>query len=219
MDHDLRDNDLAEFFSHFGEWWSQYGNTVLAVVLAGAIVFLGYKFWTIRSYQATESAWSELANTTSPQNYLSVAADHSDPAVQALAYLRAGDLFAQAARAAHAPAAASQPAQHLSPEQALSQAQDAYQHVLAVAKHPVYRINATLGLARVAESRRDWSAAQKQYQQALDAAQTASLPSLALQAQHGLDMLPQLQEPVVFPATQPATQPAATQPATTQPAK
>ena len=91
--HELKENDLAEFIANFGVWWSKHGHVVvIAVVLIGGGYFV--KSWIDAKRAAShEAAWSDLANSTSPQVFREVAELHSDPAVRSLAYLRGADLL------------------------------------------------------------------------------------------------------------------------------
>ena len=91
--HELEENDLAAFLINFRQWWNKYGNTLLAVILIAATVFLGKRWYDSSRAAAHEAAWSDLALATSPGAFRDVAATHPDPTVQALARLRGADLL------------------------------------------------------------------------------------------------------------------------------
>jgi hypothetical protein len=213
--------------------WDRFGNTVLTAVLIVALVVAGLRLYNWRQTQVVEEAWGSLNTTFTPQALL-VVADENDgvPAVQALARLRAGDLFLQealtAAGQAEAAASTTEPdadaPEPADPASLLQQAGQAYQMVLDTDADPLYGHNARLGLAAVAESQAQWDQATDHYQQVIQNAAPA-YPVLVQQAQARLDLLPQVQQPLPFgpeptpialpvPLTQPATQPAPT----TQPA-
>ncbi len=108
---DHRD-DWQAFKESFGAWWQRYGNKTLLVILVTALAVTVVRVQRIRAQDRHESAWMDLANTTSPEVARTTAPKYDEP-VRSLLYLRAGDmLLAQAAKpreetpATPAPAAA-----------------------------------------------------------------------------------------------------------------
>ncbi len=196
--HELQENDLAEFIANFGEWWSKHGNTVLTVILVVSVVFLGKRWIDARAESAHEQAWSDLATATSPESFRHTAESHDNPAVRALAYLQGGDLLlAQSKKNQDAsPDAAPSTAPPLTPDQALHEAELMYKQVLADPNtHTVFKLNAHLGLATVAESRQLWNEAQQQYQAIIDTA-GPGYDAIAGQARARLANLDELAKPI-----------------------
>ncbi|HEX7008822.1 MAG TPA: hypothetical protein VF184_02505 [Phycisphaeraceae bacterium] len=205
MEHDnLRENDLAEFLANFGEWWSKHWQHVLLAVLLIACVVLGVRLISDWRTSKREYAWLDLAGTTNPESYPLVAQEYDNPTVRALAYLRGGDLYHH--QAMHPPAEGDD--QALTPQQRLEQASQLYQQALEATKEPVYRANALLGLAAVAETQQRWDQARQYYAQAQQVAGD-QLPSIAAEAQRRQELLDALKQPVAF-----APEPAVTAPST-----
>ena len=146
-----------------------------------------------------------------------------DAAMVAEARLVQGDLNWELASLPEPPGAATRPqlAMPRSEEQLLQAASDAYQAVLADPKAPKEsEVSARLGLAAVAENRRQWDQAREQYQKVVDdAAAPKPLKDLAAGALSRLEVIrraPLVGQPASAPAlsTQPATS-QSTQPSTT----
>lgn len=90
--HELEQNDLVVFLTHFNEWWNKYGQMTLLVVLVAVGAFTAMRFYNYNKAQAHEKAWGGLAQSTSPESYRATAAENKD-SVKALAYLRGADLL------------------------------------------------------------------------------------------------------------------------------
>ncbi|MEX0885430.1 MAG: hypothetical protein WD009_03225 [Phycisphaeraceae bacterium] len=203
--HDLKENDLAEFFQNFGEWWAKWGNTVLIVFVLVAGSFAAYRLVSYRSEMRHETAWGELAAATTAAQYMDVAASHEQPAVQVLAYLRGGDLYLAHARLpADAPTPRSRNEELPPPvdvempaEEAAQRAEQAYGRVMELADEPTFRVNALLGLAAVAETHQAWDEAAEHYDAAAELAGDV-LPGLARTARQRRELLPAIRQPVVF---------------------
>lgn len=202
--HDLKDNELAEFFTHFGQWWEKYGNIVLLVLVLAAGGFAGYRLYNYWTYGAQQTAFGELAATSTVQGYAFVAEEHRQPTVRALAYLRGGDLALDAAvRPQEALEEEDAEAEDtgvadMTPDEALDRAQAMYSSALNSTGQAPFRVNALLGLAQVAETRGAWDQAMEHYRQAEQLATEAHIPGLARQANQRQTLIDQLQEPVVF---------------------
>lgn len=208
--HDLEENDLQEFFLNFRDWWERWGTTVMIVITVLCVAGAVYVVLHQRSKQAYQSAWNDLGNSTSPQTLEKVASKYSQKTVKILASLRSGDLYlAQYLSPASASAAASQPSPEASPKADLDHAEAMYHHVLTLADQPIYKLNALMGLANVAENRRLWSEAKNYYQEVERLGHRAGFANFVEEAKTRIDRLPQIQKPLVFapPATQPATKP------------
>jgi len=195
--HELKDNELREFFTNFGDWWQRYGNSVLIVVIVVVVVVLGYQFYTSYHQRQYNSAWQDLASSSSPDALMAVAESYDRPAVQSLARLRAADLLVQQAMQ---PGAAGD----RSDQDALEQAELLYQAVVDSERaDPAYRVNALMGLASVAENREAWQGARNQWNAAIELAQRHRLTHLKQQATARRDRLDVLRQPVHFAEGQP----------------
>ena len=183
--HELKENDLAEFLAHLGEWWSRNGLWLVITVSVIVIVFASYQFVKRQSIEASQTAWTELATETSPGGYRALAKAHAEPRVRDLAHLRGGDLLLAEARRPSGDADA--PAE---PAEVLDEAAWMYRQVLDQSAHPLLRINALGGLASVAETAGDWEAAAGYWRQALELAGTG-FTTLAQHAEMRLNLLKQ----------------------------
>lgn len=222
--HELEQNDLESFFQNFGDFWNKYGNAVLFFVMLAALAFAGYRFFNYRYTEAHETAWADLAGSTSPQAYTEVAADHDNTTVQALAYLRGGDLLLAQALSPDEPAQPEpaptpegqtpegQPAPNPTPEPAkpidraatLNDAAAMYAQALGAAKDkPLIALNARLGAAAVAESQGKFDEAKAHYEAVAQEA-GEKFPVLAAQAKTRLGLLDTLKTPVAFAPDPPA---------------
>lgn len=222
--HELKENDLQQFFENFGEFWSKHGNTLLITVTLILLVVFGIRMYRSTVSSAHDAAWFDLANANSPASLKQVALDHSDPTVQAIAYLHAGDMLLDEALRDSAttpvpeesaidngtddgstegesatdelPDLGIDEADTPDAEQALAEAEALYGVVLNESEHALFRINALLGLGAVAEARRDWAEAAKWYEAV--APISDAYPALALKAKTRLSLLPELEQPVTF---------------------
>jgi len=202
---ELEHNDLAHFLTHFKEWWDKYQNPVLIAVLLVVGSFSIYTIITNNRAAARNAAWSDLANSTSPEALASVAATHDQPAVRNLAALRAADKLLQRVITGGQPNPADQqgadPAvvqNDSDPVADLREAGRLYQQVIADGDaHAVYHLNARLGLGAVAEAQQEWATAREQYQTILDTAGDHQ-PAIRGQAKTRLALLPRLEQPLVY---------------------
>lgn len=185
--HELKENDLAEFLTNFGEWWSKHGKSLLITALVVGLGLGGYRMFKTKSSMAHENAWNDLATTSSPEAFRILAQEHGDPAVRALAYRNAADLLLAAARVP-----TEIPEQN---EKMLVEAKQLYQKLLEQAPHKVYKLNAMIGLANVAESRKQWDEAAETWQSTLQLA-SDEYPVITAQAKHRLEFLDRLKVPV-----------------------
>jgi tetratricopeptide (TPR) repeat protein len=236
--HELEQNDLVIFLTHFNEWWKKYGQMTLLVILVIVGAFTFTRYYQYNKMQAHESAWGALAQSTSPESYRATAAENKG-AVQALAYLRGADLLL--AQATLPQTKTEQPVQDVNikpaddatktdenkadakPENAVTVAtpqqqdpkvmlEDARAMYQAVVDdkmvHPVLRINGMLGLASVAESQGDWDTASASYDKAIELAGTR-YAVLAQQAAGRKAKLDDIKSPVQFVKATPAPAPKA----------
>jgi len=228
---ELEHNDLEHFFTHFSEWWAKYQNPVLITILVVVGSFSVYTIVTNNRLAARNAAWGDLANSSSPEALASVAASQSNATVRNLASLRAADLLLVRVINGGQDADATNPDDPTAPEVApipsdpeadLREAGRLYQQVVADKDaHAVYRLNARLGLAAVAEANQQWAAAREQYQAVIETAGEHQ-PAIAGQARTRLGLLQRLEQelvyaptPVVSDTPDTPNDPSATQPAGT----
>jgi len=197
--HELKENDLVEFLTHFGQWWSKYGNVLLVVVCLVSAVILGRRWMVSQAASAREAALVDLAGATDPQSYRRIALTYDDQLVRSLAFLRGGDLFLTEAQSGVTPSDVSTPPADGQPiPQPLDDAVLMYNQVLQAADVPfALALNARLGLAAVAETRGDWEQADEQYTQVLDKA-GPGYERIAAQAKAKQVMLDRMKIPVKF---------------------
>lgn len=221
---EILQNDWESFSDNVRIFWERYGTAVVLALLVLSVSFAGYRLLSAQRENAREGAWADLAYETSPDGLRQVAEEHDDPAVRSLAYLRAGDLLlAQATNPQQETTptettpegeAATPPAATVDPKAALDDAGRMYDQALATAQHDVYRFNARLGLAAVAETKGEWDAARQHYEAVRDGAREP-FPLLAAQAENRLGLLDRLKAPLPFAPEPP---PAAAAPASAAPA-
>ena len=210
--HELHQNDLAEFLANFGEWWSKNGlRTLLIIFLAVGAVFL-YRLHRTSAERAHDELWNDLALATSAAQYRGVAKSHDNPTIQALAYLRAGDLELRKAIAPAEKPDVDETADDLAErrKKLLDAAEQDYNAVVDnPAAHTAMKLNALLGLASVAESRSSWDEAKEIYQQIQEQASAGyeGIAKIALRRSEALD---RAAVPVAFapdPPPEPAEDP------------
>ena len=86
----------------------------------------------------------------------------------------------------------------ISAEDSLDNAETMYKQVLESDADPVFRANAAVGLANVAETCNDFEAANVYWTQADSIAKEASLNAISAQAQVRLSLLEELAKPIIF---------------------
>lgn len=221
MDHkhreELDQNDLMEFGFRLREWFAKYGSMLLWVLLAVAAIALAVRWYSIGQAQKRNDAWNEVASAADPDSFRAIAREYDIPEVSALAYLRGADL--ELARATipmpPPPPNTTQPATR--PTGSIEQAKQMYLEVTKLeGVSPVYKLNAMLGLAAVAEAEHDWAAADQWYTSVKN--QAGEYAAIKAQAEARASRLDSLKTAAAFapeappPATRPATQVSETQP-------
>jgi len=201
--HELKENDLAEFLAHFGQWWSKHGNIMLTVILVGVVGFTAKRWINAHAIETKQKAWRDLADTTSPDGYRAVAVSYRDPAVRALAYLRGADQLLANATVPQddqpdEQTTSNSNTNHTNPVQDLDSAASMYQQIVRDDQaHLVYKLNAQLGLAAIAESRKNWDQARQHYNAIINQPD-AQYAAIAQRARTRAALLDRLQKPVVF---------------------
>jgi len=196
--HELKDNDLAEFIQNFGEFWGKSGNLIMIVVMLSLAGFVGMRWYTNEQVKGHDNAWSDLAISSTPNSYRNTAEDAQDyPAVQAQALLRGAWMFHEQALTLEAESGG-EDTKVMSVEESLTNAEAMYKQLLESDHLPVFRANAALGLANVAETLRDFEAAKGYWIKAKEIAEGAQLGVIATQAQVRLDLIGSISEPIVL---------------------
>ncbi len=220
-------SEVEEAFDKAKDLWSKYGNYVMIALIVVLGVWAALRLYNyIHLTRANDASSALMSAGTSPEANDVVAGDHdSIEGVAQLASLRAADLYLQRSQQ---PVAADLSAEEKA--QALDKAGTRYQQVLDNAEHPLFQMNALLGLAAVAEENQQWDAARGHYSQATQLAEANYFPSIAAKAKARSALLDQIRKPIPFgnpraadaasspspamtPATAPATSPASTAPA------
>ncbi|MEM8737576.1 MAG: hypothetical protein AAGG38_03740 [Planctomycetota bacterium] len=195
--HEQESGEFSNFFNDVKAFTDRFGTPLLGIVAIFALAFAGYSFFTQRAESARQLAWIDLYASTSPDSLDLLAQSTRNPAVRAVAHLRAGDLLRQESLTA-----SDQDATAI-----LHTARDHYQAVLDDTPHPIYRLNARDGLGVVAEALREMDLAREHYE-ALEEEAGEAYPYWARLANQRLAMLPELAERITF-----APEPVAPEPA------
>ncbi|MEX0774822.1 MAG: hypothetical protein WD042_03805 [Phycisphaeraceae bacterium] len=216
--HELEENELASFLVGAKTWWAKHGTRVLSVLLVIVVAWFGWNLYQKRAREARETAWSNLANATSPEALKQAAQSYADPAYQAMAWLKAGDLLlGRAITPPEAPPEAgaagtpttqpADPAPVSDPAADLDEAETLYEKVLGRAEaDPVFKLNARLGLAAIAETRGHSDEAAQQYE-LIQKEAGEHYEAIAQQAKARQARLVELARPVVFGAEPPPEAP------------
>lgn len=205
--HELERNDLAEFLTHFTDWWVKHGMKTLLIVLAVLVVIYVKRFADARARDAEQRAWVDLNSATSPEQLRAVGQTHFQPAVRALSNLRAGDMtLTLTLEGRPDPADENGKKTPLGDAERAALLDAAEKDYTAVINDPKaamgLRLNAMLGLGAVHECRGAWDDARTTYQIMREAA--ADYPVLRATAEARLASLPRIATPVVFgPEPQP----------------
>ncbi|QDU33540.1 hypothetical protein KS4_15900 [Poriferisphaera corsica] len=189
----FRDEDLQDAVDRIQIFWEKYGNQVMIFVTVLFLSLFLYKFFTNRSATQHEDAWASLAGTSAPLSYNNLANDTSNPTVRIMAFLRSGDLYLAEG--------STPPIGEITQEdrdQSLKDASAAYESVIKLTKEPIWISNAKLGLASIAESQANWSAAKGYYDETITIAEAASLPAIKKQAELRITLLPEIESPIKF---------------------
>lgn len=207
--HDLKQNDLQEFLTHFKEWWDKHGTTILLAMIVVILGFYGWRWYSTKDVKAKQAAWSAVQLASTPEGLQDAAALHADVrGAWGRAMLDAADALASQANLGIEPSAAGQPGQEiaLTPEQRQRKRQlaaDIYQRVIDQGEG-LFAINARFGLAAIHESLGEFDKAAAQYGEIQR--QAAAWPNIVRQAERQAARLESLRQPIEFrpaPAPQP----------------
>jgi predicted negative regulator of RcsB-dependent stress response len=252
--HELKQNTLALGLQSLPDFWRVYGGKILLALVAVLAIVLFIRFRAQSAQQAQEQAGQSYAAAVqaigslqnpprdpklaaeqrravqdqAEQAISSVLETSTDDALKAEALVARGDLNWTLARLPEVRGADTQQSVRSgATDETLETARKAYEAALAIpGAKPLSVTSARLGLAAIAEQRKQWDEARKQYEAVKNDARAGR--AFQAEAEAALENLAKIQSPVLLgkPATLPAfpdlgatTQSAATtQPATSTPA-
>ncbi|MEP0848119.1 MAG: hypothetical protein HRF50_15015 [Phycisphaerae bacterium] len=215
--HQLKSNELAEFFARAAEFRDRRVNAVAIAVVALVVLYAGYKFWNWRTGVAAETAWARLGAVGSIDPSLGdapldslrkVIEDGAPPAVEAMARLRLANALLARGIAGDSGR--------------LGEAALQLEALLGSDAPALLRAAATFQLANVLESQRDFARAKETYQRLASDPAFIGSPFIRLAAERleSLDSLPvsiEMRPGLPPPPPSAATLPAANQPAVGEP--
>lgn len=161
--HELAENDLSKLIGRWMEAFDEHANKILIAIVIAALIAAGFIYWTRTSRFQQESGWTELAASSSPEQFQAVADTFADSMVGDFALLRAANGFLQEGIRR---SLSDRPASN----DRLEQAREAFESLIEKRTHPAIREPALLGLAMTleAQSSGDTEPAIAAYQQLLD---------------------------------------------------
>jgi len=210
---ELKTNELAEQISAAVEFCKRHSYGLLLGGLLVGVAILAVSAWVRRSRQAEVAVWTDLRQI----DQIDDAQRRLDQLVELAERVEGDELASAYLNQRLGDEALDQRGQAEDPgrrKQLGDRAEAAYRRALAVAtpERPQLAVPAAvarMGLATLAEDRRDWAAARRHYQAVLDNPLYEKYPfkDLALQRMRRLDELAALPADLA-PATQPTTAPA-----------
>lgn len=159
---ELKQNDLQNFVTHFGEWWGKHQTKVLLIAIVAAVSILGVRWMKASAAAKHDATYYDLNISTSPADFKAIAADAGSDSIRAIAALRAGDLLLQEATIPSTDAN-----EDVTPKQReakLEEANNLYKQVVSLDQNSLLTLNARMGMASVAESLGKWEDAAKVYE-------------------------------------------------------
>ena len=215
--HELQENALQSELSHLGEFLRRRGTAIAWVVLGVALVIFLVVYVRrggaareqalVARYAAAENALGnpDVETEDVVRQFESLAAQSDDPHIAAMAAVHLGDMYASQAYMGEGDLTAAEQ------QERLDQAENWYR--TAIEEHGDQALpaaQARFGLAKLAESARDFATAREQYD-AVVAAPGLAGQLVVQEAQRSLERLGRLSEPVRLATTLPAS---TTEPAT-----
>lgn len=180
-------------------WWQQNRKWVTFVLVVLLATVLGWKWRTASARKTLDRNWQQFMDSSSPERMLAtadVAQDAGLAGLSNLALLAGADLWTE--KAALAKDGAGADSMGKSRAQMLDEAQRTYQRVLDDPEVTLpFKLNAMMGLAAIAENRREWDTARQWYRKVQD--QAGDLyPAHRNQAQMRTSQLDSLSKRLVF---------------------
>ena len=199
----LEDNDLQGTLAKAKAWWDQHGTKVLLVVLLIALTLTGRRFYQRHLEQQRDESWGGLATATSPDVSRMLAESYTKPGFQAAAYLRAGDLLLYRAfrdSTTHPPTTTPDATASAPPDRQrdLTEARSYFQKVVDLpGASELFKLNAKLGLAAIAEELNETAQAKALYLE-IEAQAGAKYPAIVAQARNRAARVERISRPVQF---------------------
>jgi len=208
---DLKTNELIQSIQELVQTVRQYAGYIAVAAIALVLVVAVGLYWRHSQQQRVQQAWSDVLMAAQPtgavpvdrvQRLGRVAADHEGEHVGAVAELLLAGTLAD--EATYGPAAGDAARR----DELLGRSERAYRHIVERYPDELVSLGAALmGLANLAEQRRDWQQAQSWYQQILADRRLEVTPYWTL-AGRGLEAWPKLSgQEVLFVEAAASTQP------------
>lgn len=202
--HELQQNDLVEFLTHFREWWRNNGTFTLLTILVVVLAYFGYRHLVGREMNHLNAAWAEREQVQNPDGLFRVADKYPDlPMLSAKARLQGADLLLREAifgRPSDPDAVALAASD---PQWAVHQMERAareYEKIIADGEPGIVVVHARLSLAAIAETRGLFDEAEAQYRAARNESIALGAPRLTSRVDRKIEDLPRLQQYIFFPS-------------------
>lgn len=199
----------------FIDWLNKWGTPILLVVLVVTVSWVGYRWWEQRQAKLVDEAFSQFEEAVvagKPDNLVTVAQEsRGDASVPQLAYLKAADIYLEAARRGVVPGGdPKKPEDLATTEQTaryLELAEEYFGKALASARGEDRYINQELvargGLIAVAITRNQPDRAKSLLREVIDAAKAHGFIAIAEWNEERLKTLDTLTvEPTLYPEEQ-----------------
>jgi tetratricopeptide (TPR) repeat protein len=210
--HELKENDLLEFFRNFKNWWAKHGTQTLLVILVCVLALTGYRYFKGKEARERDAAWADLANVSTVEGRQQVAGMYPNrPGLANLALLQAADDLRTQAFAVDElgnPAPATSPEPNEAQRKTLDDAAKLYQRVIDApqpTEPSLYKLNARMGLAAVHETLGEWDKAEAEYRNVIKEA--GAYRNIALVADRQIQTMDSRKEPIAFKLAPPVELP------------
>jgi len=219
--HELKQNVLDAELGRFVSFFKRHGSRIMWAALIASLLVLGsvyaYRQYRLRRQRPQTQYDALKLRATDPKaapgelldGFTALTEQDGNERIAALACVEVGDIYAARALLGGSKLPSAE-------RESLSRLADEY-YRRAVDKFPAERLavaRAHFGLAKLAESRRDWDAARAEYE-TIGRMRDVAGYAVAQLAEQALSDIDNLTEPVKLATTRPATQPAtSTAPAT-----
>ena len=193
-------DDVAHALATGKAFWERWGNTICVAVLLATGAWAITHFINTSRQTRHEESWREYESSTSPKVLRELAETQTNPTLRAIEYLGAADILLKESvmMPKTTPNGDAAPMTKINRDGNLADAQRMYQAVIDDAQAPlVYRLNALLGLASVAETLGHFDAAMQHYErvQKLGGDEHTALVGMATAR---ANMLESIRDPVAF---------------------
>ena len=210
--HELKENDLYEFFRNFKDWWAKHGTQTLLVILVCVLALTGYRYFKGKEARERDAAWADLAAVSTVEGRQQVAGMYPNrPGLANLALLQAADELRTQAFAVDelgnpAPATSTEPNE--AQRKTLDDAAKLYQRVIDApqpTEPSLYKLNARMGLGAVYETLGEWDLAKAEYRNVIKEA--GAYRNIAMVADRQIQTMDSRKEPIAFKPAPPVEVP------------